>query len=50
MAHTCAQCLGGLLAALVADALLFPAAAGWFGAAGGLLAWGLLVLLVRSRA
>lgn len=50
MAHTCAQCLGGLLGALVADALLFPAAAGWLGAAGGLLAWGLLVLLVRSRA
>ncbi|WAS97276.1 MFS transporter [Nannocystis punicea] len=50
MAHTCAQCLGGLLGAVVADALLAPAGAGWFGAAGGLLAWGLLVLLVRARA
>ncbi|WP_434416946.1 MFS transporter [Nannocystis pusilla] len=49
MAHTCAQCVGGLLGAVVADALLFPAGAGWFGAAGGLLAWGLLVLLVRTR-
>lgn len=49
MGHTIAQCIGGLLGAVLAETLLAPAGAGWFGAAGGLLAWALLTLLVRAR-
>ncbi|MCY1054129.1 MFS transporter [Nannocystis sp. SCPEA4] len=49
MGHTIAQCIGGLLGAIIADAALAPAGAGWFGAGAGLLAWALLVLLVRTR-
>lgn len=49
MAHTLAQCVGGVLGAVVADALLAPAGAGWLGAGAGLLAWLALVVLVRTR-
>lgn len=47
MGHTVGQCLGGLVAALLADAWLAPNHAGWLVVAAAAALWCALALLVR---